>query len=100
MNEGVEIEIVDLRSLLPLDEDTILESVRKTNRAVIVEENKPFCGVAAQIAATIQEKAFDHLDAPIMRVSAIDAPAIYSPGVEPHQLPNANRIIAKTLEIC
>ena len=92
--------MVDLRSIRPLDEETVLESVRKTNRAVLIEENKPFCGVGAQIAATIQEKAFDYLDAPIMRVTSIDAPAIYSPGIEDDQLPNAGRIIQKALQIC
>jgi len=97
---GINAEVVDLRSIRPLDEETFLNSVRKTHRAVVIEENKPFCGVAAQIATTIQEQAFDDLDAPVLRVSSIDAPAFYSPGVEPHQLPNADRIIAKTLEIC
>ncbi len=97
---GIHAEVVDLRSIRPLDEETFLASVRKTHRAVVIEENKPFCGVAAQIAATIQEKAFDELDAPVLRVSSIDAPAIYSPGVEPQQLPNARRIVEKTLTIC
>jgi pyruvate dehydrogenase E1 component beta subunit len=91
---------VDLRSIRPLDEATILESVRKTNRAVVIEENKPFCGVGAQIAATLQEKAFDYLDSPIGRVSALDAPAIYSPPLEKRQLPDADRVVAKVLQIC
>ncbi|MBV9392753.1 MAG: alpha-ketoacid dehydrogenase subunit beta [Verrucomicrobia bacterium] len=93
-------EVVDLRSIRPLDEEAILKSVRKTHRAVLIEENKPFCGVGAQIAAMVQKKAFDDLDAPIERVSSIDAPAIYSPPVEKKQLPDANRIISKVLEIC
>ena len=97
---GISAEVVDLRSIRPLDEETVIASVRKTNRAVMIEENKPFCGVGAQLAATIQEQAFDDLDAPIMRVTSIDAPAIYSPGVEDEQLPNAGRIIQKTLQIC
>ncbi|MBV9673322.1 MAG: alpha-ketoacid dehydrogenase subunit beta, partial [Verrucomicrobia bacterium] len=71
-------EVVDLRSIRPLDEEAILKSVRKTHRAVLIEENKPFCGVGAQIAAMVQKKAFDDLDAPIERVSSIDSPAIYS----------------------
>lgn len=61
----INAEVVDLRSIRPLDEETVLNSVRKTNRALVVEENKPFCGVAAQIAATLQEEAFDELDAPV-----------------------------------
>jgi len=97
---GISAEVVDLRSIRPLDEETFLQSVRKTHRAVLVEENKPFCGVAAQIAAIIQEKAFDELDAPILRVSALDAPAIYSPPLEKLQLPTAARVIEKVLAIC
>ena len=96
---GIDAEVVDLRSLRPLDEETVLESVKKTNRAVVVEENKPYCGVGAQIASMIQEKAFDSLDAPVLRVSSIDAPACYSPPVEQEQLPNPRRIVAKVLEI-
>jgi pyruvate dehydrogenase E1 component beta subunit len=97
---NINAEVVDLRSIRPLDEATILESVRKTNRAVVVDENKPFCGVGAQIAATLQEKAFDDLDAPIGRVSAQDAPAIYSPPLEKRQLPDPERVVAKVLRIC
>lgn len=97
---GIRAEVVDLRSIRPLDEAAILRSVAKTHRAVVVEENKPFCGVGAQIAATIQEKAFDDLDAPVLRVSALDAPAIYSMPVEQYQLPTPARVIKKALEIC
>src|ERR1700722_14146927 len=93
-------EVVDLRSIRPLDEEAILESVRKTHRAVVVEENNPFCGMGAQIAATLQEKIFDELDAPVGRVTSVDAPAIYSPPLEKRQLPDAARVIAKVLEIC
>jgi pyruvate dehydrogenase E1 component beta subunit len=96
----IKAEVIDLRSIRPLDEVTILGSVRKTHRALVVEENKPFCGVGAQIASMIQEQAFDDLDAPIGRISSIDAPAIYSPPVEKKQLPDAQRVIAKALEIC
>ena len=97
---GINAEVVDLRSIRPLDEETILASVRKTHKAVLVEENKPFCGVDAQIAALIQEKAFDELDAPIQRVSALDAPAIYSPPLEKMQLPTAARVVQKALAVC
>jgi len=95
----IDAEVVDLRSIRPLDEETILRSVRKTHRAVLVEENKPFCGVDAQIASIIQEKAFDDLDAPIKRVSSIDAPAIYSPPLEAEQLPNPQRILNAAIEV-
>ena len=97
---GINAEVVDLRSIRPLDEETILASVRKTHRAVLVEENKPFCGVDAQIASIIQEKAFDELDAPIQRVSALDAPAVYSPPLEKMQLPMPERVVQKALSIC
>ena len=88
----ISVEVVDLRSIRPLDEDTILASVRKTHRVLLVDENKPFCGVGAQVSYIIQSKAFDDLDAPIKRVSAIDAPAIYSKPLEDEQLPNPQRI--------
>ena len=65
-----------------------------------MEENKPFCGVGSQITAMIQEKAFDDLDAPILRVSSLDAPAIYSPALEKIQLPTAQRVVQKVLSIC
>jgi len=96
----IHAEVIDLRSIRPLDEDTILDSVRKTHRALAVEENKPFCGIASQIAATIQEKAFDELDAPVGRLSSIDAPAIYSPVLEKRQLPDPQRVLSKVLQIC
>lgn len=94
---GIRAEVVDLRSIRPLDEDAILQSVRKTHRVVLVDENRPFCGVSAQIAATIQEKAFDDLDAPVLRVCTLDAPAIYSPPLEKLQLPTPERVIEKVL---
>jgi pyruvate dehydrogenase E1 component beta subunit len=96
----IHAEVIDLRSIRPLDEETILDSVRKTHRALVVEENKPFCGIASQIAATIQEKAFDELDAPVGRLSSIDAPAIYSPALEKKQLPDPQRVLTKVLQIC
>jgi pyruvate dehydrogenase E1 component beta subunit len=96
----INAEVVDLRSIRPLDEETILNSVRKTHRALVVEENKPFCSLGTQIAATLQENVFDELDAPVGRLSALDAPAIYSPPLEKKQLPDPQRVIAKVLQIC
>ena len=96
---GISAEVVDLRSIRPLDEEAILQSVRKTHRAVLVDENKPFCAVSAQIASMIQEKAFDDLDAPVLRVCSLDAPAIYSPALEKLQLPTVERIVEKVLSI-
>jgi pyruvate dehydrogenase E1 component beta subunit len=97
---NINAEVIDLRSIRPLDEETILESVRKTHRAVLVEENKPFCGVASQISAMLMEKAFDDLDAPVLRISALDAPAIYSPELEKKQLPRPLDVVNKVLAIC
>jgi pyruvate dehydrogenase E1 component beta subunit len=96
----INAEVVDLRSIRPLDEDTLLNSVRKTHRALVVEEYKPFCGIGAQIAATLQEEVFDELDAPVGRLSSLDAPAIYSPPLEKKQLPDPQRVITKVLQIC
>lgn len=96
---NIQAEVVDLRSIRPLDEAAILQSVRKTHRVVLVDENKPFCAVSAQIATLIQEKAFDDLDAPVLRVCALDAPAIYSPPLEIIQLPTPERIVEKVLSI-
>lgn len=96
---SISVEVVDLRSIRPLDEEGILNSVKKTNRAVLIEENKPFCGVDAQISHLIQNKAFDYLDAPVQRVSALDAPAIYSKPLEDIQLPNADRVVSQALQI-
>ncbi|BET66881.1 pyruvate dehydrogenase complex E1 component subunit beta [Opitutales bacterium ASA1] len=95
----ISAEVLDLRSIRPLDEDAILETVRKTNRVVLVEENKPFCGVGAQIAFLIQDKAFDHLDAPVKRVSALDAPQVYSMPLEKLQIPDADRVVKAALTI-
>src|ERR671919_1015933 len=84
----VEAEVIDPRTLRPLDLDTILESVRKTNRCVIVEEGWPHGGVGANIAALIQEQAFDHLDAPIQRVTGADVPMPYARRMEQAAIPH------------
>ncbi|EEF63297.1 alpha-ketoacid dehydrogenase subunit beta [Pedosphaera parvula] len=96
---GIKAEVVDLRSIRPLDEEAILKSVRKTHRAVLVDENRPFCAVSSQIATLIQEKAFDDLDAPVLRVCTLDAPAIYSPPLEKQQLPTVERVVEKVLSL-
>jgi len=96
---GISCEVLDLRSIRPLDQEAIIETVKKTNRAVLVDESKPFNGVSSQISCIIQEHAFDYLDAPVKRVCTLDAPAIYSPHIEDEQLPNPSRVVAKVLEI-
>jgi pyruvate dehydrogenase E1 component beta subunit len=94
---GINVEVLDLRSIRPLDQDAILKTVMKTNRVLLVDESKGFGGVSAMVSHLIQEHAFDYLDAPIKRVTTIDAPAIYSPHIENDQLPNPRRIIEKVL---
>jgi pyruvate dehydrogenase E1 component beta subunit len=93
----VSVEVVDLRTIRPLDIDTVLASVAKTHRVLIVEEQKPFASVGSQLAFMIQREAFDELDGPIHRLCTIDAPAIYSPPVETEQLPNPQRVLKAAL---
>jgi len=97
--QNVDAEVVDIRSIRPLDKKTILNSVKKTNHALLIEENKPFCGVDAQISHIIQREAFDYLDGPVHRISAVDAPAIYSPPVEKIQVPRAEDIIREVRDM-
>jgi pyruvate/2-oxoglutarate/acetoin dehydrogenase E1 component len=89
----IEAEVIDPRTLRPLDLDTIVESVRKTNRAVIVEEGWPHGGVGANLAALIQEQAFDHLDAPVGRVTGADTPMPYSKPLEQAAMPHAENVV-------
>jgi pyruvate dehydrogenase E1 component beta subunit len=95
---GVEAEVIDPRTLRPLDLDTILGSVRKTNRAVIVEEGWPHGGVGANVAALIQEQAFDYLDAPIQRVTGADVPMPYSKRLEQAAIPHEEHVIRAAME--
>ena len=92
---GVEAEVIDLRTLQPLDTDTIIQSVEKTNRVVIVEENWRTGGFSAEIASTVHEAAFDYLDGPVGRVNGHDVPAPYNATLEDLQIPDADRIIAE-----
>ncbi|MBU6326945.1 MAG: alpha-ketoacid dehydrogenase subunit beta [Verrucomicrobia bacterium] len=98
-DHGISCDVLDLRTIRPLDQEAILTSVRKTHRAVLVDESKAFGGVSAMVATLIQDHCFDDLDAPVKRVCSIDAPAIYSPFVENEQLPNARRIVSQVLSI-
>ena len=91
--EGISCEIIDLRTVRPMDHETILTSVRKTNRLVILEEAWPFASVSSEITYIVQERAFDFLDAPIQRITTADTPAPYSPTLLKEWLPNANDVI-------
>jgi len=92
--EGIEAEVIDLRTLLPLDRETILASVKKTNKLLIVHEDTRTGGIAGEIAALVCEGAFEDLDGPITRVTALDTPTPYSPPLEEHFLPNAAKVVA------
>jgi pyruvate dehydrogenase E1 component beta subunit len=93
----VEAEVIDPRTLRPLDLDTILASVRKTNRCVVVEEGWPHGGVGANLAALIQEQAFDHLDAPVARVTGADLPMPYSKPLEEIAYPHEPQVVDAVL---
>lgn len=91
--EGIDVEVVDLRSLLPFDRDAVLRSVRKTNRVMITHEDTLTGGIGGEISAVIAQEAFEFLDAPVMRVAAIDTPVPYSPPMEDFFLPNTEKIL-------
>ncbi|MBM4763354.1 alpha-ketoacid dehydrogenase subunit beta [Bacillus sp. B15-48] len=91
--KGIEVEVVDPRTLSPLDEDTILASVEKTSRLVVVDESNPRVSVAADIAAMVQEKGFDYLDGPVLRVNAPHTPVPFSPPLEKLYVPSTEQII-------
>ena len=96
--EGLNVEVIDARSIQPFDTDTVVESVRKTHRALIVHEAVRFGGFGAEIASQIQELAFDYLDAPIARVGAPFSPVPFSPALEQVYMPNADSIVAAVKE--
>jgi len=94
LKEGIEVEVINLRTLRPLDTKTIIESVKKTNRLVTVEEGWPQNGIGAEISSVIMEsEAFDYLDSPVIRVHGVDIPLPYSPSIEKKALPSMNDII-------
>ena len=91
--EGIDAEIIDLRTLRPLDIGTVVESVKKTNRLVSAEEGWPFAGIGSELAATMMEHAFDYLDAPVARVCAADVPMPYAANLEALALPQVADIV-------
>ncbi|MBT5394828.1 MAG: pyruvate dehydrogenase complex E1 component subunit beta [Flavobacteriaceae bacterium] len=91
--QGISLEIIDLRTIRPLDMDTIISSVKKTNRLVILEEAWPFGSIASEIAFQVQDKAFDYLDAPVQKINTADTPAPYSPVLLEEWLPSAQDVI-------
>jgi pyruvate dehydrogenase E1 component beta subunit len=97
--EGIEAEVIDLRTIRPLDWMTILESVKKTNRLVIVEEQWPFASVSSEISFRIQKEAFDYLDAPIRRICSVDASMHYAPTLVTNYLPDVARTVSLVKEV-
>lgn len=97
--EGISAELIDPRTLLPLDEDTIVNSLKKTNHLVVVDEGYSPCGFGAEIIAMVQEKAFDYLEAPMQRVQTLSAASPYSPPLEKALVPDADEIVAAVMEI-
>lgn len=97
--KGIEIEVIDPRSLSPLDEDTILSSVAKTNRLVVIDEANPRCSIATDIAALVADKGFDTLDAPIKRITAPHTPVPFSPPLEDIYLPTPEKVVAAVSEL-
>ena len=91
--DGLACEVIDLRTLLPLDKETILSSLRKTNKLLVVHEDTRTGGIAGEIAAMVMEEAFDQLDGPLMRVTSLDTPVPYSPPLEEYFLPNAAKVV-------
>jgi len=96
----VSVEVIDPRTIKPLDVDTIASSVKKTNRLVIAEESHAFASVGAEISHQIMETAFDYLDAPIKRVSTVEAPMPYAKNLEAAALPSVEKIVAAVKEVC
>jgi pyruvate dehydrogenase E1 component subunit beta len=97
--QGVSCEVIDPRTIRPLDIETIIESVKKTNRVVVAEESHPFAGVGAEISAEITERAFDYLDAPVRRVSGADVPMPYAKNLETLAIPGIEQIVSAVREV-
>jgi 2-oxoisovalerate dehydrogenase E1 component beta subunit len=98
-NEGASIEVIDLRTLIPLDRETFLESVRKTGRALVVHEAHLTSGFGGEVSAIIAEHAFEHLDAPVVRVASLDTPSPFSPALEDAHLPTTEKIYAAAVKL-
>lgn len=98
--QGIDAEVIDLRTIRPLDTETILESVRKTNRIVAIEEGWPFAGIGSEIAALVMEQAFDDLDAPVARVHGVDVPLPYAANLEKLALPQVDHIVEAAKNVC
>ncbi|WP_262490166.1 pyruvate dehydrogenase complex E1 component subunit beta [Hymenobacter coccineus] len=97
--EGIQAEVIDLRSVRPIDYDTVITSVKKTNRLVVVEEAWPLASLSGEIAYVVQRRAFDHLDAPVVRITCADVPLPYAPTLIEASLPNVARVVKAVKEV-
>ncbi len=97
--DGISVEVVDLRTVKPMDTATIIESVKKTNRVLCLQETWPTCGVAAEVAAVVAEHAFDYLDAPVRRLGSLDCPAPFAPELEQFVLPSTDKVVQAVREM-
>jgi pyruvate dehydrogenase E1 component beta subunit len=97
--EGISVEVIDLRTVRPIDFEAILKSVKKTNRLVVVEEAWPLASISSEIAFHVQKNAFDYLDAPVLRITCADVPLPYAPTLIAASLPNAERVIKAVKEV-
>ncbi len=98
--EGIKCDLIDLRTIRPIDKETIINSVKKTNRAVLIEESWPFCGVNSEISSIIMENAFDYLDSPVLRINSKDVPMPYALNLEKECLPKKEDIIEAVKKVC
>ena len=97
--EGISVEVIDLRTVRPIDFEAVLTSVKKTNRLVVVEEAWPLASISSEIAFHVQKNAFDYLDAPVLRITCADVPLPYAPTLIAASLPNAERVIKAVKEV-
>jgi pyruvate dehydrogenase E1 component beta subunit len=97
--EGINVELIDLRTVRPIDYHTVIESVKKTNRLVVVEEAWPLASISSEIAFMVQKKAFDYLDAPVTRITTADTPLPYAPTLIEASLPNVSKVVKAVKEV-
>ena len=97
--EGISVELIDLRTIRPLDYQAIIDSIKKTNRLVVIDESWPFAGISAEIAYVIQKHAFDYLDAPVTRINAADTSLGYAPTLVQEFMPNAEKVVKAVKEV-
>jgi len=98
--EGIECEVIDPRTIVPLDEATLVESVKKTSRAIVIDEGHQSYGITGEIASRLNEKAFYHLDAPVLRMGAMDVPVPFSPALEDLTVPTVDQVVEAARKLC